>query len=107
MEEFDPVRTANRLRPSSFPHFSTILSNPTPPANPFPPPTCTPPSQFATSIRITNKLSLTSINYCTTLSFELADPSSPMDCAGLTRLPPVSVGPPDDLFSPLPTPHPP
>ena len=34
--------TFNLTSPQPFPHISTILSNPTPPANPFPPPTCTP-----------------------------------------------------------------
>src|SRR5260370_13290724 len=69
--------TFNLPSPLPFPQISTILSNPTPPANPFPPPTCAPPSQFPTPLPITNKLSFTSVNYCTTLSFELDDPSSP------------------------------
>ena len=82
-----------------FPQISTILSNPTLPANPFLPPTCTPPSQFATFIRITNKLSLTGINLPATLSFELDDPSSPRECRGLPCLPRASRGASKGLFT--------
>src|SRR6266851_4518198 len=41
------LSTVDSVRSLTFPHFSTILSNPTPPANPFPPPTCTPLCQIA------------------------------------------------------------
>ena len=88
----DALHVGLRANLLLFPQISTILSNPTPPANPFPPPTCTPPSQFATFIRITNKLSLTGINLPATLSFELDDPSSPRECGGLPCLPRASRG---------------
>jgi hypothetical protein len=40
----------------------------------------------ATSIRITNKLSLTRINYRATVPFDSSRPSSPMECGGLPPL---------------------
>src|SRR5207245_9477648 len=53
----------------------------------------------ATSIRITNTLSLTSINYRAIIVFELGDPLSPMECCGLPPLfplpAPTSSSPPN------------
>jgi hypothetical protein len=66
---------ASLLSVFAFPHFSTILSNATLPQTlslPQLEPRCVSP---ATSIRITNKLSLTGINYRDTISFELGAPT--------------------------------
>src|SRR5260370_2236500 len=91
-----------------FPHFSTVLSNPTPPASPFLPPLephCVIP---ATSIRITNKLSLTSIYHCTTLSFERRAPPR-ISYPSLPLPPPPTPSHPSNFlsFSPSNTPSPP
>ena len=60
----------------TFPRISTILSNPTPPQTLSLgqlQPHCVNP---ATSIRITNKLSLTSINYSAIIPFDSSSPYS-------------------------------